>query len=150
MIEGRDIYARDARVRKAALEKLDGLFERAQRYYERALASLVGMKAFRDWTPTERWATYERNPPVVLDLSIFVTLTDEEQALALQSLLQTNPNLLMPPPDVDGVLPYWNAIASEHQGYFMWILRDYLSLARQQRRKSSQPARNGNGAAALY
>ena len=103
MNEGRDIYAAEARIRKEVVEQLDGVFERGVEHFERLLCALVGRKAFKDWTPSDRLATYKVNPPV-------------------------NPMTFLPPPDIEGVLPRWATIASEDQALYAWAVNDYRKM----------------------
>src|SRR5512146_2757371 len=98
-------YEGDAEVRQLVVEWLNEDFADGVAQYSRMFASMVGLKVFEDWPPSERKALYATHPPI--------DLTG------------------LPPADMPGVFPQWTAIAAEDQAYFVDRVKDWQALSKE-------------------
>lgn len=96
-------YEADAEVRAAVAEWWDKDFAEGVDQYSQMLAALVGLRAFADWTPSERLATYSVNPPV-------------------------DPLTGLPPPDRPGIFPHWTMLAAQDQDYYVRMYKDWQGM----------------------
>ena len=105
-------YEDDAAVRQLVADMVERDTVEGMEQYTRMFASMVGLKVFEDWPPSERLRTYLDNPPI--DVAT-----------------------LQVPPDRAGVYPQWAKLAEIDRGYYQDRVDDFVKLIHQETKKQT-------------